>query len=56
MWKPFKIQFKETESDLQDQRDKIDLEITVASETALLRERQETSHYRRGGARCHRSP
>ncbi|KAF8540177.1 hypothetical protein BDD12DRAFT_880966 [Trichophaea hybrida] len=40
MRKPFKIQFKEIEGDLQDQRDKIDLEIMVASETALLRERQ----------------
>ncbi|KAF8242919.1 ankyrin [Wilcoxina mikolae CBS 423.85] len=49
MWKPFKIQFKEIEGDLQDQRDKIDLEIIVASETALLRERQEASLYRREG-------
>ncbi|KAF8249116.1 hypothetical protein K440DRAFT_641482 [Wilcoxina mikolae CBS 423.85] len=49
LWKPFKLEFQDIENRLHDQRERIDLEITAASETVAFRERQAASLYRKRG-------
>lgn len=51
MWKPFKAQFPDLENRLRDQSETIDRELTIASETAALRDRQAGILYRTEGTR-----
>ena len=53
LWKPFKLQFEDTEVKLQEQRAMIEMEVKLASETAAAHERLENSVYRIEG-RQHR--
>ena len=49
IWKPFKVEFQDIENRLGDQRDIIEQEIRLASETAASQARQEAVIYQRCG-------
>ena len=49
IWKPFKVEFQDIENRLSDQRDIIEQEIRLASETAAYQARQEAVIYQRCG-------
>lgn len=49
LWRPFKLQFSDIEQRLQDQSERIDRELAIASEKAACRERQVACLYRQEG-------